>query len=434
MPSRSWSLFLARNLIEGPVPLFAYDAPTAGTGKGLLAATTGLILSGSKPPMMSETRDEEELRKRITALLSAGPDVVVLDNVKRRLDTGTFAAPLTSTSWRDGILGRSETVELPNRAAWLVTGNNLQMSDEITRRTVWIRIDSRRDRPWERMSFRHPELESWVLRHRSELLWAFLVLIQRWIAAGLPAWTGRLLGSFEAWSKVVGGVLEAAGINGFLANRDELYRRLDGESEEWRSFTRAWFEAFAEEPVKTADLLVIGQEFLPSLFERAKESSTDRALKTRLGKALGERRDRRFADLFIRHVGEDGHAKGALWRIEVVEDAEGDAPTPAPSADVPREEDPSSDSFAELAELADMHSGSAREDLDPYEDLDMWAAAEKGHPHVPQPGFLDSELVHSGAEGLRKIPRQSADVPRCTKCRRVMSPVRVSDVCGICAL
>jgi len=249
---------LARNLIDGPVPLFAFDAPSAGTGKGLLASTSTLVVSGSKPAMMTETRDDEELRKRVTSLLMSGPDVVVLDNVRRRLESGTLASLLTSTAWKDRVLGRSQTIELPNRTVWIVTGNNLQMSDEVMRRTVWIRLDSRRDRPWDRAGFRHSELESWVLRHRADLLWAFLVLVQNWVAKGKPSWTGQALGSFEAWSKVVGGVLESAGISGFLGNRQELYERLDSDGEEWRAFTRAWHEEHRTEPVKSADLLPSG--------------------------------------------------------------------------------------------------------------------------------------------------------------------------------
>ena len=81
----------AREMIDGPTPLFAYDAPSAGTGKGLLAGTAALIATGYSAAMMTETRDEEEMRKRITSILCAGPSVVILDNVKRKLDSATLS-------------------------------------------------------------------------------------------------------------------------------------------------------------------------------------------------------------------------------------------------------------------------------------------------------------------------------------------------------
>ncbi|MEE8384368.1 MAG: bifunctional DNA primase/polymerase, partial [Dehalococcoidia bacterium] len=215
---------VARELIDGPTPLFAIDAPTAGTGKGLLAAGIGLMVSGCPPAVMTEERNDEELRKRVTAILSAGRPLVIFDNVRRRLASGVLAALLTATAWSDRLLGKSQTVDLPNRTLWLATGNNLQLNDEIARRTVWLRLDARVDRPWQRTSFRHPDLMAWLARHRHELVWAILVLTQNWIARGMPRWTGRPLGSFESWSRVVGGILQTAGIGGFLANREELYR------------------------------------------------------------------------------------------------------------------------------------------------------------------------------------------------------------------
>lgn len=125
---------VVRELIDGPTPLFVIDAPTAGTGKGLLAAGVGLIVSGSPPAVMTEERDDEELRKRVTAILRAGRPLAVFDNVRRRLGSGVLAALLTATTWSDRLLGKSETIDLLNRTIWLATGNNLQLNDEVARR------------------------------------------------------------------------------------------------------------------------------------------------------------------------------------------------------------------------------------------------------------------------------------------------------------
>jgi hypothetical protein len=384
-------------MIGGPVPLFAFDAPAAGTGKGLLSGTATVIATGQVPPLMTETRDEDELRKRITAILSTGPSVAVFDNVLRKLNSGTLAGLLTSVIWRDRLLGKTQTLELPNRTVWVVTGNNLQMSDEIARRTVWIRQDSKRDQPWTREGFRHADLPGWVTRHRHELVWAFLVLIQNWIARGMQPSNNKPLGSFEAWSSVIGGILEAAGIQGFLANRDELYERLDQDSQTWRSFFRGWCEMHGNGAVKTSEVLALALEYLPSLFERTRD--TDRAHRTALGKALSARRDRRFGDYFLRPAGEDGHAKGALWRLEEASDAEPPADVPGQSsADVPPENWAFSDSFAEDAEHAEVISGS-------FARATAYAGWEEEYdeggtslPHPPQVPHADSESAILGAE------------------------------------
>lgn len=424
----------AREMVAGPVPLFAIDAPTPGTGKGLLAEGIGVVACGTRPSLMTEGRGEEEQRKRITAILRSGAQVIQLDNVKRRLDSAPLAAVLTTTEWTDRLLGKSEIVQVPNRSLWLATGNNLQLDGEIARRAVWIRLDPKRDRPWDRSGFRHEPLIPWVNDHRHELVWALLVLVRHWIAEGRPAWKGRLLGSFESWCRIVGGVLEAAGIYGFLENRDELYRQVDAETEEWRTFVSVWWERFSSEPVKASDLLALAmeQELLPSVFETARDNASPRALSTRMGKALGQHRDRRFGDLFIKHMGQDGHTKGALYRLEPAETTEPvvseDEPS-ASSAHLPHDNESTPDSKAEHAEHAEVvfHLETENDVEDP---IGEGSAKEVPHlPHLPQ---TDSDRADFAAEGVRNVEDHVPQDDRCPGCRKPMSVVRLNDVCGTC--
>ena len=45
---------------------------------------------GRSPALMTEGRDEDEWRKRITAVLSRGPSFVVLDNIRNTLDSAAL--------------------------------------------------------------------------------------------------------------------------------------------------------------------------------------------------------------------------------------------------------------------------------------------------------------------------------------------------------
>ncbi len=93
-----------RGLIAGPTPLHLIHKPTPGTGATLLAQLTGLVGTGRSPPAMTEGRDEDEWRKRLHAKLTSGAGTVVLDNVRRRIDTGQLAAALTADEWEDRTL------------------------------------------------------------------------------------------------------------------------------------------------------------------------------------------------------------------------------------------------------------------------------------------------------------------------------------------
>ena len=109
------------------------------------------------------------------------------------------------------------------------------------------------ERPWQRSGFRHPDLMVWVRANRARLVAACLTLGRAWIAAGRPRGT-RTIGSYESWAQIMGGVLEVAGIEGFLGNIDEMMEASDSEGAVWRSFVSAWWDRFGTAEVGTGDL------------------------------------------------------------------------------------------------------------------------------------------------------------------------------------
>jgi hypothetical protein len=261
------------------------------------------------------------------------------------------------------------------------------------------------------------------------------VLVRHWVAQGQPAWDGQVLGSFEDWSRVVGGILATAGIEGFLGNREELYRRVNAEGEEWRQFVACWWDKHGDAPVKTGHLydLVREWELLSSLFEAARDDATERALKTKLGKALARRRDRRYGPYSIRNVGTDGHQKGALYRLEEAREA----PLPAEpqasgspgSADVPPDNESSTDSDAEDAERAEPLFNADREEEVGEGDIEGTAMEVPHLPHVPH---TDSETGDLEAEHSRNLPGFACHVPHCPGCGRPLSVLVKSGLCGRC--
>jgi hypothetical protein len=279
-----------RDMIDGPTPLHLIEAPAAGTGKGLLAAALLMPALGDGLGSMTQGRDEDEWRKRITTRLREGKAALLIDNLTQPLDSGTLSSALTAWPfWGDRQLGTLEALNLPVRCAWVATANNPVLSTEIARRCVRIRIDAKQDRPFQRepSAFVHPDLRTWARAERSNLTAAALTLAQSWIGAGRPAPKVRPLGSYEAWTRVIGGILEHAGIKGFLTNLDELYERADQEGAVWRRFVEAWWEAHKDSIVGVADLYTIAVKMEDFPLGKGQE----RAQKTSLGMGLGKRRD-----------------------------------------------------------------------------------------------------------------------------------------------
>jgi putative DNA primase/helicase len=279
-----------RAMVDGPTPLHLIEKPTPGTGATLMVDAMTTILTGSGAGVMTEGSDEEEWRKRITAKLRQIPALVLIDNLKRQLDASALAAALTAPFWEDRVLGLSEITRLPIRCLWVATGNNPTFSNELARRLVRIRLDARVDQPWQRSGFRHPDLMVWVRANRGRLVAACLTLCCAWIAAGRPRGT-RSIGSYESWAQTMGGVLEVAGVDGFLGNLDEMMAASDSEGAVWRSFVSAWWDRFGTAEVGTGDLFMLATDCEPPL---PLGSGNEKSQRIRLGKALGKMRDRVF--------------------------------------------------------------------------------------------------------------------------------------------
>ena len=297
-----------RDMIDGPTPNHLIEAPIAGSGKGLLADVLTVPSVGSHVGVVTTPRDDDELRKRLTSQLKEGRAVILLDNVND-LSSGTLAAALTALTWDDRVLGKTEMLSLAVRCAWVTTANNPTMSTEIARRCVRIRLDPKRDRPWQREGFRHPNLRGWVTDHRGELVWAALTLVQAWLSASRPDTTAKPLGSYERWTSIIGGILEHAGMPGFLSNLNEFYEAADLEGAMWRQFVAAWWEKHAENQVGTAELFPLAQD--TEIFDLGKGG--ERSQRSSFGRLLARQRDRVIGDYRIIQAGKSQRL--SKWRL-----------------------------------------------------------------------------------------------------------------------
>ncbi len=89
--------------------------------------------------------------------------------------------------------------------------------------------------------------------NRGRLVAACLTLCQAWIVAGRPS-GGRSIGSYEIWAQTLGGVLEVAGVDGFLGNLDEMMAASDSEGGAWRAFIQTWWDRLGTAEVSASDL------------------------------------------------------------------------------------------------------------------------------------------------------------------------------------
>ena len=324
--------FLQR-IIGDLAPIHLIEAPTQGSGKGLLASLISIVSTGSASEGRTVPESEDEVRKMITAELITGRPIILLDNLseKRKLDSAALASVATLPWWTDRLLGESTMLHLRNNALWLMTGNNPRLSGGMSRRCIRLRIDPRIDMPWLRAGFKHPLITEWARENRSALVHAALTVVQAWIAAGKPLHATRL-GSFESWSGIMGGVLEVAGIPGFLCNLNELYEAADTDGQMWREFTGTWWEAYREEPKKVGEL----NQFCEArdLMLSVRGDGSARSQQTRLGKALAAKRDRVFNGLTVKQSSHNNHKTGVLYALALADGGDNPGGTGARSTNL----------------------------------------------------------------------------------------------------
>jgi len=288
---------MVRPAIAGPVPLACITAPAAGTGKGLLTEIMAIVATGKAASMFQAPSNPEEWQKSILAHLVAGNSVICIDNVEGALRDPTLCMTLTGEYVEGRVLGRTETIVMPQRATWTATGNNLKVAGDMPRRCYWIRLDPQTDEP-EARQFTIPNLKAYVMARRGEIIWALLTMVRAWYAAGCPEapqdGATQIMGSFDGWQRVVGGILHVAGVPGLLSNQKEMRELIDTDMPMWRAFLEAW-AACIKAPVTAKGLIGECRE-RPELMEVVPDWLIVKGEidARRLGNGLSAREGRRF--------------------------------------------------------------------------------------------------------------------------------------------
>ena len=200
----------AFNIIPGGAlrPGFLYTANAEGGGKTLLArlaivARIGFTPTGSLP------EQEEEIQKRVFAAAVAGSSVLLFDNGKRHISSGSLESALTAPFIEERILGKSQMLFVENMMTLFLTGNGATISGDLRRRLLHVELFLREAKA-EYRRIKNP-LDEFTLRTlRPAVLSALWGITLSWARAGRPAPKLKMPG-YELWSETVCGILEHAG-------------------------------------------------------------------------------------------------------------------------------------------------------------------------------------------------------------------------------
>jgi hypothetical protein len=245
---------IGRAAINGCVPMFSSQAPTPGSGKGLLVDVAAVIATGRRAPLMAPTDDDDETRKRLLAIAMESPPMVVIDNVEGALGSASLSMALTAGVVSERQLGATKMVTASLRPVWVVTGNNVQLKGDLGRRVVPIDLDPKVEHPEDR-TFKRSDLVDYVQENRPRLVIAALTILRTFVVAGWPAHNLPPKGSFEAWDRLVRSAIIWTGTADPLGGVQRIREQADEDLDRLRALLAAWVGLLRSDPVTIADAI-----------------------------------------------------------------------------------------------------------------------------------------------------------------------------------
>lgn len=293
-------------------PLFAFTAPTPGTGKSLLVDLIAAIATGAPASGFSWSDDQHENRKQLDAALIEGKATINLDNVTAPLGGDRLNQVLTQSVASVRVLGQSKTVEVPCGVFVTANGNNLAIAADLTRRAMLCSLDAKMERPEQRRFKANPL--AMVKADRAKYVSAALTILRAYRVAGRPEVCDPL-GSFDAWLSWVRGAVVWLDYADPVASQDAV-RAIDPRGAELAAVLGQWDAVIGDRRVTSAQIIEAASagnvELREALLAVAGASGAINTV--RLGVWLNANKGRFVGDLRIESAGK---AKGgySTWQL-----------------------------------------------------------------------------------------------------------------------
>jgi hypothetical protein len=236
-------------------PAVAVTAPAlsgSGVGKTFLVELICQVVLGRLPRVFSLGRDETEQEKRLIGAYLEGPPVALFDNMNGiTFHNDTFSSAMTTESFRARRLGGSDSFEIDSRMMPFFTGNDFKFGEDLIRRSLVIRLDSRRENSENRRLPRSVQADA--LAHHGDHL-SDLLTIWCWGRKNRQSlFRGRPLAGFDTWAEWCRDPLIALGCPDPLTRLDET-RSGDPYRARTTAIFVAWWSAHGSDLITAFDL------------------------------------------------------------------------------------------------------------------------------------------------------------------------------------
>lgn len=288
------------------IPLTVFNAPTAGTGKSLLVDVIGVVSSGKPVSVLSQGKDEAEMEKRLHSAVLRGDTLINIDNVEQPLGGDVLCQILTQPVLRVRPLGVSKLLDVEKSCQIVATGNNLELSGDVVRRSLICNLDAGVERP-ELRTFKY-DARKRALDQRHDIVDHVLTIIKSYLLHSAHEGPSAL-GSFERWSSRIRNPLVWLGMVDPCISQEQI-RQNDTRLEAHTGLLTILNQCFPDVPFKAREILSLPMQiYQASLIEHLNTLGcyTKGTIDvTRVGRVLKKMEGRVLADLLLKQAGRSG--------------------------------------------------------------------------------------------------------------------------------
>jgi hypothetical protein len=247
-----------RDALNSVVPCLAVVGNISSAGKGLVSKAISWIALGEQLASMPLPATDYEWGTRLDNLLMKGKRIALLDNIPegKCFHHHTLESFLTSemVTTRSGL-------ELRNPLTFLLNGNNVSLTRDMTERVIWCKMWSADP------SRRRPKINNLALYLQENWIEYFddlITIIFAWLNAGRPEMEREtILNKYGHWERTIGGIRDLCGVADFLATQVQKTDEADYEKHEVTRFIDTVVERFPHALDTGVAMMTIAELMVP---------------------------------------------------------------------------------------------------------------------------------------------------------------------------
>lgn len=326
------AILMPRFVGSKPAVLFNGNQPELG--KSILAQIISILRDGHTTETATYNANDEELEKRLGAVVRRGVTTIIIDNAKGqarnpRIESACLERSITDPVLSFRLLGQSKEIRAENSHIFCITANTPDVSRDLVTRSVVVNLEF--EGAPDQRAFSIVDPEGYAAEHRTELLGELIGMVQRWKDSEMPKADVRSRFNKRDWGTIVGGILEVCGEPDFLANAGDAASMLDETRRDFAELV-AILADHAQGIWTAAELAELSRSHC--LLRADLGEGSPRSLSTKMGVIAGRFVDQHFAvdaERSAKFTRQDGR-KGKTYQVFIA-----DCPPPVPNVEASAE-------------------------------------------------------------------------------------------------